>query len=170
SRVPLLAVEQVAHQLLQMRWLRVDEELIDRGHRDVVEPVQVDAKANARQQVHGFLRGHHGRGTERPVGPRDLVLERLPVLTHKGVARMPFVLNDLWNDLANLVEDGRLALAEGYLVRDLVEIAGRSAPFAIKAANRQIDLLQGPENLFDLLGPSQGGQVKHNAGTHAGAD
>ena len=58
----------------------------------------------------------------------------------------------------DLVEDALLALAEGDLVGDLVEVARRPAPLAVQAADREVDLLQGPEDLFDLLVNSSAGR------------
>ena len=72
------------------------------------------------------------------------------------VPGLALVGDDLRNDLADLVQDGRLALAERHLVGDLVEVARRPAALAVQAAHRQVDLLQGPEDLFDLLGHAPG--------------
>ena len=56
------------------------------------------------------------------------------------------------------------------LVRDLVEVAGGLASFAVKAADGQVDLLQGAEDLVDALVLDQPGQVEHDADANAGAD
>ena len=82
---------------------------------------------------------------------------------------MPFVLDDFWNDLADLREDGGLALAQRDLVGDLVKVTGSAAAFAVKTSHGEVNLLQGAEDFLDLLGPPQGRQVKHDAGPHAGA-
>jgi len=59
----------------------------------------------------------------------------------------------------NLVEQRLLALAERHLVGDLVKVSGRPAALAVEAAYRQVDLLQGAEDLLDLLGLLQGRQM-----------
>src|SRR5262249_3596307 len=125
--VALLAVEQRAHQLLQVGRLRLDEQFVHRGDRHVVEQAQGDAEAHARQQVHRLLGGHHRGRAERAVGAGDAVLQRLPALAQQGGAGLAFVHDDLRDDLADLAEDGRLALAERHLVGDLVEVAGGPA-------------------------------------------
>ena len=87
-----------------------------------------------------------------------------------GLARGPLVLDDLGHDVGEDPDQLLFALAQGLLIRDLVEVAERLGPLAVEAADRQVDLLEGAEDLVDLLGLDQGGQVEHDADADAGAD
>jgi hypothetical protein len=50
------------------------------------------------------------------------------------------------------------------------KVAERPRPLAVQPADRQVDLLQRPEHLVDLLGQAERRQVQHDAGPHPGAD
>src|SRR5436190_10871495 len=51
-RIAFFAVERRAHQFLQMGRLRVQEEFVDLRHGNLVEQAEVDAEADAGEQVH----------------------------------------------------------------------------------------------------------------------
>jgi hypothetical protein len=121
--------------------LGLDEQFVDGKHGDLVHQPQVDAEPDTGEQVHGLLGGHHGGRAERAEGAGDAVLEGLPALAQQRVASLPLVADDLRDDLADFAEDGRLALAEGDLVGNLVEVAGGPAALAVQAADHQVDLL-----------------------------
>ena len=83
---------------------------------------------------------------------------------------MPFIFNDARNDVPNLVENLYLALAQRHLVGDLVEISRGPAAFSIQAPHGQVDFLERPKDLLDVLDHHQRGQVQHDARAHARAD
>ena len=169
--VPLLAVERRAHQLLEVGRLGVDEQLVDgrrsagrRSGRRLMPSRTLESSSIVSSEVIivALPRVPKARATRscRPAGAPS----------SSAVPGLPLVLHDLLDDLADLVEDLRLALAERHLVGDLVEVAERPAALAVEAADGQVDLLQGAEDLLDLLGQPEGRQVQHDAGPHAGAD
>ena len=82
---------------------------------------------------------------------------------------VPLVLEDLGNHVGEDPDQLLLALAQGLLVGDLVEVAEGLAAFAVEAADGQVDLLESAEDLVDLLGLDQAGQVEHHADADAGA-
>ena len=88
----------------------------------------------------------------------------------RNCAGLALVVDDHRHDVADLLDQVLLAAAERDLVADLVEIAHRLRAFAVQAADGQADLLQAAEDLVDLPGDDQGGQVQHHAHAHAGAD
>ena len=77
---------------------------------------------------------------------------------------------DLGHDVGEDLDQLGLGLAQGLLVGDLVEVARGLAPLAVQAADGQVDLLEGAEDLVDLLGLDQSRQVEHHADADPGAD
>src|SRR5690606_5229255 len=75
SRLELLVPE-----LLQMRRLSLDEQLVDGGDLEAVDQAQIDSHADAGEQVHRLFGGDRLRAAEDPVGPRDLIVQPLAVL------------------------------------------------------------------------------------------
>ncbi len=76
------------------------------------------------------------RRLEHAVGPADLVVEVLPLLVDELLAGLALVLDDLGDDLGEVADQLRLALAEGLLVGDLVEVAEGLGPLAVEARGR----------------------------------
>ena len=153
--VPLLDAQLGAAELLEERRLGLDEQLVDRGDRQVVDQPQVDPHPHARKQKHRFFAGDRLGGLQDAIGPADLVVQVLPALGEQGLAGRALVLEDLGDDVGEDLDQLGLGLAQGLLVGDLVEVAGGLAPLAVEAADGQVDLLEGPEDLVDLLGLDQ---------------
>ena len=151
-----------------MGGLRLDEQLIHGGDADIVQQLQIDAQSDAGKKLHRFFRGHHGGILQRAESPADAVVQGRPAVAGQRLAGLAFVDYDVGYDFADLVEDGRFALAEGDLVGDLIKIARRPAPFAVQAAHGQVNLLQGPENLLDLLRQHHAGVKGLSAGSWQG--
>src|SRR5262245_16217228 len=168
--VALFPVERRPHELLQVGRLSVQEQLVHRSDRQVFDESEVNAQADAGEQLHRLLGRHHGRRLEGAECPGDAVVQPLAVFAEQCRSGLPLVGDDLDVDVADVPEGVGLALAERDLVRDLVEVSRRPAALAVQAAHDEVDLLQSTEHLFDLLGQTQGGQVEHDAGPHAGAD
>ena len=93
------------------------------GDRKIFDEPQVDAHAHARKQQHGLLAGDRLGRLQNAVGTADLVVQVLPPLGQEVLPRA-FVLKDLGHDVGQDLDQLGLALAEGLLVRDLVEVAG----------------------------------------------
>ena len=101
------------------------------------------------------------------VGPAHAVVQVLVAFLDEELAGLALVVDDHRHDVAHLADQLRLGAAQGDLVADLVEVAHRLRAFAVEAADRQADLLQAAEDLVDLPGDDQGGQVQHHAHAHA---
>ena len=63
-----------------------------------------------------------------------------------------------------------LGLTQRHLVGNLKDISQRFGAFAIEAAHRQAQLVDGLDDLVDLLGQNQAGQVQHGADADARAE
>ena len=85
-------------------------------------------------------------------------------------ARVFLVLDDLQQDLVQPLDDVRLRFAQGHLVGNLEDVAQRLGAFAVKAAHGQADFVDRLDDLVDLLGQDQAGQMQHGADAHAGAE
>ena len=72
--------------------------------------------------------------------------------------------------LVQPLDDVRFRLAQGHLVGDLENIAQRLGAFAVKAAHGQAQLVDGLDDLVDLLGQHQPRQMQHGADADAGAE
>ena len=66
-------------------------------------------------------------------------MQRLLVFFQQRRPRLPLVVDDLRNDFADLVQDRGFTLAQRHLIGNLVEVAEGAAPFAVQAANGEID-------------------------------
>ena len=80
------------------------------------------------------------------------------------------MLDDLQQDLVQPLDDVGLDFAQGHLVGNLEDIAQRLGAFAVKAAHGQAQLVDGLNDLVDLLGQDQPGQMQHGADADAGAE
>ena len=103
------------------------------------------------------------------VGPADLVVQVLVAFADQEIAGPPLVVDQHRHDVADLLDQVGLALAQRDLVADLVEIAHGLRALAVQAADGQADFLQAAEDLVDLPRDHQGRQVQHHAHAHAGA-
>ena len=130
----------------------------------------MDAQANSREQFHGLFGGDHGRAAQGADCPGDAVVFGLASLLQQHRAGVALVLQNHRDHFADLDEQARLRLAERHLIADLVEVAAGPAAFSVQPADDEVDLLQGLENFLDLLGDTEGREVEHHAGAHAGAD
>ena len=80
------------------------------------------------------------------------------------------MVGDLGDDALEAADDGFLALAEGGLVGNLIEIAERLGAFAVETADGEADLVDRLEDLADLVAEHEAGQVEHGGGAQAGAE
>ncbi len=78
----------------------------------------------AGEQFHRFFSGNHRRAAAAsPSHACDAVVFGLPPFLQQGVSRLPFVLKNRHDDLANLVEDFRFAFAERHVIGNLIQVA-----------------------------------------------
>ena len=150
-------------------WVWMNSSLTVAIDRSSIRPRLIPIRTLDKQE-HGLFAGDRLGRLEDAVGPADLVVQVLPPLGEQGLAGRPLVLEDLGHDVGEDLDQLGLALAQGLLVGDLVEVARSLAPLAVEAADGQVDLLEGAEDLVDLLGLDQPGQVEHHADADAGAD
>ena len=81
-----------------------------------------------------------------------MVEQHSGLLLHLGEACVLFVLNDLEQNLVDAFDDIVFRLPQGHLIGDLKDIAQRLGALAIETAHRQPQLIDGLDNLVDLLG------------------
>src|SRR5207237_1150680 len=110
-------------------------------------------------------------GAQEAQSAADFVVEGDGVVVEEHFAGVVLVVDDLGDhQVAEIADDFFFVLAQGGLVGDLVEVAGGFGAFAVEAADGELQVLGGAEDLFDLAGELQSGQMKHDADANAGAD
>ena len=119
--------------------------------------------------MHRLLGSDRLGGAEDAVGAAHAVVQVLVAFLDEELPRLALVVDNHRHDVAHLADQLGLGPPERDLVADLIEVAHRLRAFAVQAADRQTDLLQAAEDLVDLPGDDQRGQVQHHAHAHARA-
>ena len=154
-----------------MPGLGVDEQLVDRRHRDVVDQPEVHAHADLRQVVHGFFAADLLGRRQNPHRPADVVVQILAALADQEIAGFAFVHQDLRHDvLTDQLDQIFFLAAQRHLVADLIKVAAVLRPLAVQPADGDVDLLHRFEDLLDLAGDDQSRQVQHHADPQPRAD
>ncbi len=154
-----------------MRWLDLEEEVVDGFAGDAGDSVHVDAEADSAKEFHGFFDADESCVAECAEGAIDAVIEDAGVAFQQHAAGVVFVLNDVGQDDGlEFLEDFFFGAAEGYLIGDLVEIAGGFGAFAVVATDGEVEVFGGTADALDLVGHLERGQVHHDGEADAGAD
>ena len=154
---------------LKVCWLAPEKQLIGKRLRRFAKNPQVNTQPQEADQIHGLLGGNAPTVSQDAVSTTDVVEQHGGFLLHLGEARVLFVLNDLEQNLVDAFDDVVLWLTQGHLVGDLKDIAQRLGALAIEPAHRQSQLVDGLDDLVDLLGQDQARKVQHGAHADAGA-
>jgi len=170
-RPPHIAIQFTPLQLLQMRRLGQQKELVDRANVHILHPPEVHPHAQMTKQKERLLAGHQPGRAQRAQRPADFVIQRHRSIIQKRLARAVFVFDDLRNHhMPEVGDDLFFALAQRRLIRDLIKIARGFGPFPIKPANRQLHVLGGAEDFFNFSRQFERGQMEHHAHADARAD
>src|SRR5206468_10701035 len=70
---PKIAFQLLSLQLLKMRGLREQEQLVDRADVNLLDPAEVDAHAKVAEQAEHFFGGHQPGAAQRAQGAAYLV-------------------------------------------------------------------------------------------------
>ena len=65
------------------------------------ERAEIHAKLHNREQIKRFLRGHRMGISQNAIGAADLVAERLGFFLEQNLARVVFLINNRFDDLAS---------------------------------------------------------------------
>ena len=106
---------------------------------------------------------------EDAVRAADVVVDHLRFAFHQLDAGVLLVVNDLQQHLVEPLDDVALGLTEGHLVGNLKDVAQRLGAFPVKPAHGKAQLVDGLDDLVDLLAQHQPRQVQHRAHANAGA-
>ena len=123
--VAVFGVEFDAAELLEVRRLRADQQGVDVGDLHVADQTQEHPHADAGEELHRLLgRDRLGRPQDA-VGPAHLIVHVLLCLSDQKLAGPPLVVDQHGHDVAHLLDQFLLGLAERGLVGDLIEVAHR---------------------------------------------
>src|SRR5690606_966610 len=170
QHVPLRRAQLPPGAHLQVSGTDRDEQLLQDFRLQSIKNSQIDAEPYVRQHLQRLLARHDPGVGQRPVGPRHPVLERHLVAAQQHLPRFPLLVDDLPRHIDQVLDDIRLRMAEGDLVRELKDVPERLRPLAVQAAHHQAETADGLNDAVDLAGGDQRGQVQHQAGPKARAD
>jgi len=80
------------------------------------------------------------------------------------------MLDDLKQNFVKALDDVCLLFAQGHLIGNLKDVAKGFSAFAVKAADGKAEFVDALDDLVDLLGEDQAGQVQHGADANAGTN
>ena len=96
---------------------------------------------------------------QNSVGAADVVVNHLRLSSPTSVARAFSSCSMIWRQhLVQPLDDVGFGFAQSHLVGNLENIAQRFGAFAVKAAHRQAQFVDGLNDRIDLLGQNQPGR------------
>ena len=153
-----------------MGGLNFEKEHVEEATVAVGDDIEVGTEAEEGEEVEGFLGAENVGMAEDGVGATDLVPEvRWAILFELGPCHV-FRTNHAFDDFFDLGDDFGLFFSQGVLVGDLEEVAEGFGAFTIETADGEADFADGFDDLADLVGEDEGGEVEHDRGAHAGAE
>ena len=107
---------------------------------------------------------------EDAVRAADVVVDHLRFAFHQLDAGVLLVVNDLRHSTLLSRSTMSLGLTAGHLVGNPKDVAQRLGAFPVKPAHGKTQLVDGLDDLVDLLAQHQPRQVQHRAHANAGAE
>jgi hypothetical protein len=154
---------------LEVGGLDFEKEHVEEAAVAVGDDVEIGAEAEEGEEIEGFLGAKNVGMAEDGVGATDLVPEvRWAIFFELGPCHV-FRTNNAFDDFFDLGDDFGLFFSQSVLVGDLEKVAEGFGAFTIEAADGEADFADGFDDLADLVGEDEGGEMKHDRGAHAGA-
>src|SRR5688500_11008431 len=139
--------------------LAKNQELVEGIYTETCYQVQTDRQSNAAEEVHRFLERETPRVPQGPVRPPELVFDNIASIPQEHTPGFFLALDHMPDDADEMVEQLFLRSSERGLVRHLEEVADDFASLAVQPAVRESHLLQTREDLADLLGEHEAGEM-----------
>ena len=134
-----------------MSGLSVDKELVDCGDLEILDESQVDAHADAREQVHCLFTANSLSVAEDSVGATDLVVKVLLAFADEEFTGLAFVVDDDGNDVADFFDEFFFGATECDMVANLIEVAHGLRASSVQTSHGEADFLQAAEDFLNLL-------------------
>ena len=95
-----------------MRALCLNEQLVHCRDRNVSHHAQVDAKPDARQQVHGLFRIDAASTCQNAHRSSNLIIQLRTIVTQQQVSNPTFIAEDVGDNVSQIVQQVLLAAAQ----------------------------------------------------------
>lgn len=155
--IPIGYAQLVTADLLQVRRLCLDEEFVEGRDLDLIDQTQVHTHPNFAQIVHRLFGADLLSSAQNPERSADVVVKVLFVFVQQEIASASFVLDQSWDDFADLFHEKLLRASQSGLVTDLVEVTHELRTFAEETPHSDVDLVQCAKDFVDLFRSDQGG-------------
>jgi len=167
----LLLGEHGVERPLEVHRLDAQEQGVDAIEGDCSDDAGQDSQTDEAQEFHRFFGFHPpgvAQGAQRPPG---LVFEHVVAVGEEVFACVSFVAYDFGDDFEfHFSQEHVVGFAQGCLVGELVELAGRFGAFAIEPADGEPHVVGSPADLFKFAREFERGEVEHDREPKPGAD
>ena len=102
--IAIRRVQLDAAKLLQVSRLRVNEQLIDRGHLDIGDQSQIHSHPHAGEQHHGFFAADRLGRAENSKSSADSIVQILLTLFDQEFPSATFIIDHHGNDFRDLFD------------------------------------------------------------------
>src|SRR4051812_19429448 len=137
---------------------------------EVRKHAKVNAHPHEGKEVHGLLGRDAMRVGKDPVGAADMVVNGFRLLLEKSAAGVFLVLDDLGEHFIQSLDNVSLSFAKSHLVGDLEDVPKGFGTFTVKSTDGQTELIDGLNDLIDLLSQNQPRKVQHRTHPDTGTE